>query len=334
VNAIERFFESVDDVQRRHPVLAFPYAVVKKFGDDQAGQLAGLIAYYGFFSLFPLLLVFVSILGFVLAGDPELRQHIVNSALGEFPIIGGSLADKSGVHGLRGSGVSIAIGLATALWAGLGVAQAAQNAMNTVWDVPRSKWPNFWFRRVRALAMVVLLGAFVIASSLLSGYGTSGVPSSVVMVGTYVLAVLINFALFLLAFQLLTAVKLRWGDLVPGAICAAVGWTVLQALGGYYVSHELRAASNVYGTFALVIALLVWIYLGAQLTLMCAEINVVRQQHLWPRRLVQPPINDGDERVSSAVAKHDDGAAAAYRSGTQLPPRGDSSRPGQLTTRG
>jgi YihY family inner membrane protein len=299
--AAERFFRSVDTVQRRHAFLAFPYAVVKKFGDDDGGQLAGLIAYYGFFSLFPLLLVLVSVLGYVLAGDPHLRERIVGSALDQFPVIGSSLAGHAGLHALRGSWISIVIGTLTALWAGLGVIQTAEHAMNRVWNVPRSRWPNFVFRRVRALAVLGVLGLAVVASSLLSGYGSSGVPSSAMAVLTDVVAVLINLVWFLVAFQLLTAMPLRWRDLVPGALCAALAWTVLQFAGGYYVSHELRAASNVYGTFALVIALLIWIGLGAQVTLLSAEVNVVRVQHLWPRSLVQPPITDGDERIDRAV---------------------------------
>src|SRR5207249_10216898 len=78
----------LDAFQREHPWAGFPLAVVKKFGDDRGGYLAALIAYYGFFSLFPLLLVFVTGLFFVLAGNPALRGKIVNSALSQFPVIG------------------------------------------------------------------------------------------------------------------------------------------------------------------------------------------------------------------------------------------------------
>ena len=124
------------DFSRRTRFVGFPFAVFKKFGDDDGGRLAALIAYYGFFSLFPLLLVLVSVLGFVLSGHPDLRQNIIDSAFGQFPVIGRSLATGSGVNGgLQGSWLSIVVGGATALWAGLGVAQAAQAAMNTVWDI-------------------------------------------------------------------------------------------------------------------------------------------------------------------------------------------------------
>ena len=89
--------------------------------------------------------------------------------------------------------------------------------------------------------------------------------------------------------------------LEPGE--AAVLWTALQIVGGYYVTHQLKGASNVYGTFATVIGLLVWIYLGAQITLLCAEVNVVRVRHLWPWSLVQPPTIEADRVVMRAAAE-------------------------------
>jgi YihY family inner membrane protein len=295
VRAIDRF-------QRRHVVLAFPFGVVKKFGDDQAGTLAALIAYYGFFSLFPLLLVFVSVLGIVLSGHPGLREAILRSALGTFPVIGNEIGNKAGIHALTGSWLTVVLGTAGALWAGLGVAQAAEKAMNTVWDIPKAEWPNFIFRRVRALGMLALLGTIVIVSTFTSGWGSSGALSSLLLsIGGWAVSFLLNLVLFLITYQVLTARQLRWLDVLPGAVIAAVAWTVLQAVGGFYVTHEVSSSSNVYGTFALVIGILIWISLGAQLTLFCAEINVVRKRHLWPRSLVQPPINSGDKEVYRAI---------------------------------
>src|SRR6266498_5469892 len=110
MNAIERNIRRIDAFQQRHPALAFPFGVVKKFGDDQAGNLAALIAYYGFFSLFPLLLVFVTVLGFVLEGNSDLQDSILHSALAQFPVIGDQI--RSNVHSLSGSGLSLAVGIA------------------------------------------------------------------------------------------------------------------------------------------------------------------------------------------------------------------------------
>jgi YihY family inner membrane protein len=304
MNPVERVARAVDRFQQEHRTTAFLYAVIKKFGDDDSGRLAAQIAYYGFFSLFPLLLVFVSVLGFVLAGHPQLRDTLVNSALGEFPVIGHSLASNAHLHGLRGSWPSIIIGGIGALWAGLGVAQNAQAAMNTVWDIPRSEWPNFVFRRVRALAMLVLFGTLSIASTFVSGYGISGVAHGAWWtLAAFVVALGLNYVLFALSYRVLTARELHGRDVAPGAAVAAVAWTLLQSVGGYYVTHELRSANDVYGTFALVIALLIWLSLGAQLLLFCAEINVVRLRALWPRSLVQPPLNDGDQRVYQGLVE-------------------------------
>jgi uncharacterized BrkB/YihY/UPF0761 family membrane protein len=114
----------------------------------------------------------------------------------------------------------------------------------------------------------------------------------------------VNLGLFLFAYRVLTTESISWRDVLPGAVIAAVLWTALQIVGGYYVTHQLKNASNVYGTFAIVIGLLVWIYLGAQLTLYCAEINVVKQRHAWPRSL-QPAKapTEADRRVLAAQAR-------------------------------
>jgi YihY family inner membrane protein len=304
MNTLERQIRRIDHLQARHGWLAFVVGVVKKYGDDQGGRLAALIAFYGFFSFFPLMLVFVSVLGYVLSGDPGLRHDIVDSAFGQFPVIGNAIRERANVHALHGNWLAVAIGAATALWAGLGVAQATQTAMNTIWDVPRASWPNFLFRRLRALATLLLLGTIVVVSTIISGFGSSGASSpQAVRLGGWAVALLLNLVLFTLAYQLLTARRLKWREVVPGAAAAALGWTLLQALGGYIVTHQIRSASDVYGTFALVLALLVWISLGAQLTLFCAEINVVLHQHFWPRNIVQPPLSNGDVRVYSAIVR-------------------------------
>lgn len=304
MNPAERAARRADCVQQQHPLVAFPFAVVKKFGDDQAGGLAALIAYYGFFSMFPLLLVFVSLLGLLLPGHPALQQQIEHTALARFPVIGTEIGQRAGVHELTGSWLSVAVGTAGAVWAGLGVAQAAQKAMNVVWDIPRTEWPNFIFRRLRAAMMLAILGIIFVGSTFTSGFSSSGaVPSVLLAVAGWALSLVLNIVLFSLAYQVLTARDLQWRHVVPGAAVAALAWTVLQVLGGYYITHEVRSATNVYGAFALVIGTLIWIALGAQVTLFGAEVNVVWFRHLWPRSLVQPPINDGDRQVYRGIVE-------------------------------
>src|ERR1700694_2028812 len=139
--SITNVLHELDRRQQRTRGVNFIAAVVRKFSDDQAGQLAALIAYYGFFSLFPLLLVFVTVLGFVLQGNPSAQNSVLHSALSQFPIIGDQL--QKNVHSLKGSGLDLGIGLVGALLAGLGITSATQNAFNQIWHVPHKQRPNF-----------------------------------------------------------------------------------------------------------------------------------------------------------------------------------------------
>ena len=271
---------------------------MKKFGDDQAGYLAALVAYYAFFSLFPLLLVFVTILGFVLRSNDVLRQRIVHTVAVQIPVIGDQIQHNVGQ--IHGNGIALAVGIAGTLLAGLGVIQALQHGMDEIWDVPRFDRPNFLWSRLRALFLLALLGVGSLASTLLSGIGASGGSlaslGGALKIASIVASLALNFALFLVSFRVLTAAKIKWADVVAGAVIAALGWAVLQSAGTYYVSHQLRHASATYGLFAVVIGLLSWIYLGAQLTFLSAEVNVVRTRRLWPRSL-QPPLTDADRRA-------------------------------------
>ena len=145
-----RIVASMDRWQRRHAVGGFPFAVLKKFGEDRASSLAALIAYYAFVSLFPLLLAFVSILGFVLDDDPSLRADVVDTVLARIPVLGAELRDD--VQPLTGSGIALAVGLVGALWAGLGVTVALGRAFAEIWDTPRVEQPRGLRTRARGLS--------------------------------------------------------------------------------------------------------------------------------------------------------------------------------------
>ena len=284
-----------DDVQRRKPFLAFPLAVLKKFGEDRAGQLAALIAYYGFFSLFPLLLAFVTLSG-MLFERSDMQDRLVDAALSQFPVIGDQL--RRNVQSLPDKGVALAIGIAGALWAGLAGIKAAQNAMDHVWDVPMKRQPSFPIAVLRAVLMLLTLGVFVVLASFLGGIaaGTEDAPIPVRLAGIAGTLVL-NVSIFLVAYRVLTVEDVRWRDVVIGALFAGIAWTVLQALGGYVIGHRLESAKETYGFFAVVIGLLTWIYLGAQVTLLGAEMNVVRARNLWPRALDPDRLMEADERA-------------------------------------
>jgi membrane protein len=290
---------ALDRRQQQSPRLSFLAAVLKKFGDDQAGQLAALIAYYGFVSLFPLLLVLVTVLGFVLEGDPDAQKQILDSALGQFPLI----SDQLRLQSLTGSGVGLAIGVLGSLLAGMGITGATQSAFNRIWSVPFKSRPDFIRARLHGLAMLAMLGTLFIASTTAAGFVGSSSHGALSVVAGVIVAFAFNLALFMIAFKLLTAVELSWRELLPGVIVAAVFWQLLQHLGGFYVDHELKRTGPLYGVFALVLGLLAWLYLGAQLTIFAAEVNVVRVRRLWPRSFFSDPLLEADRRAMTSSAE-------------------------------
>jgi YihY family inner membrane protein len=299
---IKGIVRRLDTFQRERPWLGFPIAVFKKFSQDKGGYLAALVAYYGFFSMFPLLLVLVTVLGLVVGNYPELQDRILNSALTQFPIIGDQIRVKS----LHGSGIALAIGIAGALWAGTAVVQALENAMDRVWDVPARKKPNAFKARLKALVILGALGVATLVATGLSGIaGASGGALSLpIKTLAFAGSLAVNFGVFLVAFKVLTAADVSWRDVRAGALLAALGWGVLQSAGNYIVSSQLSKASETYGIFAIVIGLLSWLFIGAQLTILAAEVNVVRVRRLWPRSL-QPPLTDADRRALELQAKEE-----------------------------
>ena len=312
MEALDRVLRRVDGAQRRRPALAFTVAVVRKFGEDQGGQLAALVAYYAFLSLFPLLLLLTSVLGFALHGNPGLQEQVLDSALSRFPVIGQQLADN--VQSLRGSAVAVVVGLVGGLYGSLGVVQAAQNAFNKVWAVPRNARPNPIKARLRSLLMLLVLGLGVIVSTALSGLitvagwiGDSEVSAGL-RVAALVASVALNVALLVFAFRLLTGESVRKRDVLPGAVGAALAWQLLQSIGTYYFGNTLRGTSAAYGLFGVVLGLLVWLYLSAAAVVLGAEVNVVRARRLWPRSLLTPFTDDvhltrGDRAAYASYAE-------------------------------
>jgi membrane protein len=295
-----------DRYQQRRRWLGFIVAVLKKYADDQGGQLAALITYYAFFSLFPLLLVAVTVLGYVLEGDPSLRESIVNSFVRDIPIVGDTI--KGSVTSLHGSGVALAIGLITSLWAGLGVTQAVQSAFNRIWRVPFRKRPDFLRSRLRGLVLLLALGGVAIAATVLTGIVSAGASGTLAGVCAIVLSLAVDVALFLIAFRLLTSLDLPWRTWLPGAVLAGVIWEVLQTAGGLLFTHEFKRFNATYSTFAAVLTVMAILYLGAQVLVIAAEINVVLKRRLWPRGLMAP-LTDADRRALTAAAQMEERVA-------------------------
>jgi membrane protein len=293
----------LDRWQRRRRWLAFPFAVVKKFGDDQAGNLAAMIAYYAIFSIFPLLLVLSTVLGFVLEGHPEWQEAVTESALKSLPLAYEQAPPSGSVFVLVLGGIF-------ALWSGLGIAKSAQNALDSVYLVRHTDRPNFLWAALRALRIVFVGGLGFITTTAVAGAVTSVTSIGGFDVGArwrfvgIAVAVLLNALLFLVLFRWLTVEHVGWRDALPGAVISAVALQLLQLAASALIAHQLKGASTKYGKdVASVIVLLSWFSLQAQIVLLAAEVNVVRQYRLWPRSLTDPPATSADFRMVDDEAR-------------------------------
>ena len=295
MDKVQRIIRAVDALQQRHAWLAVPIAGWKKFGDDQAGNLAALIAYSALVAIFPLLLLLLTVLDIVLKNDPAKQQQLVNAALKNYPVIGPDL-EKSIGH-LNQTGIALVVAVVGIFIGALGVSNSVQNALNSVWEIPFARRPGFPWSWLRSAALIIVIGVGFIATTIISGFAgriLSGAGSFVLF---YAVSLVLNFGLFWLGFRLGTASEITWRQLWLGAAISAVFWQVLQAIGTTFVSRQLAHASPLYGTFALVLGLIAWLYLQAQLTLYAVQINVVRAYRLWPRSLAPPPYTEQDRHA-------------------------------------
>ena len=266
MNTLQRLVRHLDAVQQRHKATSFAFGVVKKFGDDAAGTLAALIAYYGFLSLFPLLLVLTTLLGLFFAHDQALHDRIVHSAVSQFPIVGSQLSGKHGIGSLRaGSVLGLVVGLVGLLWGSLGVSQAAQRAMAEIWNIPGVIRPGFLPRLGRSAAFLALLGLDVVLTTALAGAVTIGHGALWFQVLSAAVGLVVNVTLYFAGFRILTPKSIETRHLLLGAVIGGVGWTVLQYAGTFLVGHTLRHANETYGYFGSVLGLISFLFLAAEL---------------------------------------------------------------------
>ncbi len=271
----------LDSYQQGHPFLAIPIAVFKKFGDDDAGKLAALISYFAFLSVFPLLIVFATILSHVLAGQTELAGSILSTAAGSFLSIGSTDV----IEPLDVSGIALVIGVVVGLWAGLAVANAMQDAMNTIYEVPKNRRAGFAPFLLRSLTLLLLVGVGLPMVTLLQAMAIEKFNASYGTVLILIVAALLNTAIIATAFRRATVADTTWRGVLPGAAIAAIAWAIMQALATSLLTRQITQAEASYGSFAAVIGLLFWFFLLAQVTIYCAELNAVLSLRLWPRGL-------------------------------------------------
>jgi YihY family inner membrane protein len=292
--------QRADDYQQRHRKTGIGLATVKKYSEDESSNLAAMIAFWAFFSIFPLLLALVTILGYVLPAGTRVTvlQHVASY----FPLL-----DASTLHGLTGSWWPVLIGLLTALWSGMSVTKTTEQAFNSVWEIKMVDRPGFADKLKHSLLALGTIGVGFVVSVILSGFVT-GTASGVGLgwwarVLGYAFAIALDIGLFIAAFRLLTAKDVAVRDVLPGAVLAGVTFWILQEISSFIISNRLHSAQGTYGNFATVIVMLWWFYLQAQITLLGAQLNVVVKERLYPRSLFGGPSTEADRRALEAYAE-------------------------------
>ena len=290
----------IDAAQKGTKPTAVAVATFKKFKDDKSTNMAAMIAFWAFFSIFPLLMVFVTVLGWVLpASDKDsVLGHIANL----FPLL-----DASTVKGLGGSWWPLAVGLFTSLWSGIGVVRTTQTAFNSVWEIRYDERPGFVSQILRSLWVLATIGVGLVLTTLISGLVTSsssGVDLGAAgRVGGYVISAALDIGLFVAAFRMLTGREVTVRDVLPGAIFSGAVFFLLQQLSAFIIARHLKSAQSTYGHFATVITILWWFYLQSLVTLLGAQLNVVLKERLHPRSVVDAPQTDADRRALQAYAE-------------------------------
>ena len=302
--------DRADELQRRRRVLGLPLAVLYKFFDDQGNYLAVIVTYYAFVSIFPVLLIASSVLGFVLQGDNQLKTELLATALRQFPIVGSQLGRP---EGLQGSAGAVVVGVVTAIYGVLGLGQATLNSVNVAWAVPRNSRFNPFVSRLRSFLVLIVAGLTVLLVAVLSSLGSNlDVFGQGVDVGVQwtvrILTIALNALVLSLLLKLATPHRLSFRSALPGGVFVALMWQLLQQLGGAYVNHVIGKVSQMNGVFALVLGLVALLYVASIVAVLGLEINVVLVQRLYPRALLTPftdavRLTDADRRAYEGYAK-------------------------------
>lgn len=298
---------TIDGFQRRHPVIGFPLGVIYKFFDDQGNYLAAMMTYYAFVSIFPLMLLGTSILGFVLGARPEWQEDILNSALSQFPIIGDQLGRP---EGLTGSASGIAFGTLAALYGSLGLAQSLQNAMHVAWSVPRNSRPNPLYARFKSLVLLLTAGVALLSVTIVSTVAST--TTTFFDVGSKwllpLLTVLVVGTMLTILFRYAATGQRSFRRAAPGGFTLALMWQGLQLLGALYVANVLVDTTSMTKTFGLVLGLVGFLFIGAVMAVLAMEINVVIARRLYPRALLTPftdavELTPADRRAYASYAR-------------------------------
>lgn len=257
-----------------------------RYREDLGDRLAAAVTYYGFLSLFPMLLLGLSILGYILAGDPDRQLKVFQSITSSLPGVGDEIVEnlRTVMEHRGGAGLIGLIGLA---FSGLGWIDSLREAIRAVWHQPKPKM-NIVKRKAVDLVVLAGLGVTVFVSLAVGAVGAgvtewvlglvgldgSGLATVTLAIVAYGFAIVADTMLFAFLFYRLPGVARPKSRVFRGALFGAVGFNVLKLVGTLYIGRTVANGVEVYGTFAVVVGLLVWINLVSRFVLYSAAWTV------------------------------------------------------------
>ena len=280
---LSRLTRRLNHYQQQNRLLGFCYAVIKKYGEDNAGYQAALLTYYGFLALFPLLLVLTTLTDTALGRYPHVEATVLRGITDYFPLLGNQLAAH--IHSLKRSGFALFVGILFTIYGARGVASAFSHGVQHIWQIPKHEQNGFPKSLFKNLTLLIVGGLGFLLASISAGLAAAAGHGFLFRSLSIAINLIILFWLFtfLINFSLPRHVALA--ETRVGAACAAVGLVILQLLGGYILAHELKSLDALYSYFAISLGLLFWIYLQSKMLFYAVEIAIVNSQRLWPRSL-------------------------------------------------
>ena len=275
------------------------FRAASRYKADCGDRLAAAVSYYGFLSLFPLLLLGVSVLGFVVS-DPLKSEQVLETLQRDLPGLGTTIAENlsSVAEHRRSAGV---IGLAGLAWAGLGWIAMLRESLRTVWHQEQIR-VNLVKRKLLDLATLAGLGVTVGLSFGIVAVGTAVFGDTLLgPVVSFALALVTDTLLFSYLFTRLPRNHRPLRRVLRGALFGAAGFAVLKVVGTVYIGRTVDSGAEVYGTFAVVVGLLIWINLVSRWTLLAAAWTVTEDDDsdVSPSGTADPYPADRSDRISA-----------------------------------
>jgi uncharacterized BrkB/YihY/UPF0761 family membrane protein len=290
----------LDRFQREHGAVGFPYAVIIKYLDDDGPRHAALITYYGFLSLFPLLLLGVAIVSRLLATDPALRHSLITAIVP--PALQSTVEDAASA--LPTSPVAIVLGAIGLIWSATGVVYAAYRTLNHVAGVRMRDlpYPIGAYTRVIGVALLVLAGVIAgggltVAAAALPYFALPDRLFAALGTG------IAGFVVLLFGVKILLVRRAPLAALGRPAAAGGLLLTLVLHVGAPVLTVLVRKAGPVYGAFATVAGLFTLLYLVSQALVAVAEVAAVRHGRLWPRALDNADPTEADERALALLAR-------------------------------